>query len=165
MYLIERLSDGNASFFEFYLHHRQPVDQDGYVVAIGLCTGLFELVDYLHLVSGDMLLIDQIDVLDMPVVEHEVIDIIVMQFARFFHKVVAGSVQILFTEALPLGIGEGYAIEVLQLCTHISQECRRRSELWQVFVALTLQILYQFTLQSRLALIVGIGLRNFLVLV
>ena len=53
---------------------------------------LFELIDYLYLIANDIFLINQIDVLYMPIVEYKVVDIIAVQFARFFYQVIAGGV-------------------------------------------------------------------------
>ena len=76
VHLVEGFADGLSSLFQLHLHHGQPVDQDGHIVAVGLCAGLFKLVNHLHLVAGYILFIHQANVLDMPVIEHEVMDVI-----------------------------------------------------------------------------------------
>ena len=146
MHLVECFANCYATFLQFHLHHGQSVHQDGHVVAVHLRARLFKLVDDLHLVSGNVLFVHQIDILNMPIVEHEVVDIIVLHLACLVHDAVAGFVQIFVQEALPFFIGEDGVVERLQLFAHIYQQSLWCYELWQIFIALVHQIFYQLTL-------------------
>ncbi|MNE74853.1 hypothetical protein D3C80_1709610 [compost metagenome] len=130
MYLVECFANGNAALFQLNLHERQAVYQNGHVVAIGMCAGLLKLFDHLHFVAGNVLFVEQVDVLDMSVVKDEIVDVVVVNFARFISDTVAGSVQIGFQEPHPLTILKAYIVQGLQLLTGICQERFRRVELY-----------------------------------
>ena len=77
VHLVEGFADGLPALFQLHLHHGQPVDQDGHIVAVGLCAGLLKLVNHLHLIASYILFIHQANVLDTPfIIEHEAMAII-----------------------------------------------------------------------------------------
>ena len=104
VYLIERFTNRHAAFFELDLNQRQPVHQDRHVIAVGVAAGLGELIDHLQVVAGDVLLIDKVDILDVPIIKHKIADMIVMDFARFLDHVFRRPIKILKHEARPFAI-------------------------------------------------------------
>ena len=57
MNLVKGLANGNTAFFQLYLYQRQAVDQNGNVIAIGMRSGLFKLLNHLHFIAGNMVLV------------------------------------------------------------------------------------------------------------
>ena len=93
MYLIECLADSHTAFLQLHLHQGQSVDQYGHIIAVGLRACLLKLVDDLHFIAGNIFFVQQINILDMPVIKNKVIDIIVVNFAGFFNDAVTGLIQ------------------------------------------------------------------------
>ena len=89
MHLIKSLADSHTTLFQLYLHHRQPIYQYRDIVTVCLCPKLLKLINYLYFVAGNICFIYQIDILDMPIVKHKVIDVIIMYFFCFFRKTIA----------------------------------------------------------------------------
>ena len=104
MHLVKGFTNCDAALFQLHLHERQAVHQDGHVVAVGVGAGLLKLLDHLHLVAGDVLLVQQVDVLNAAIVKHEVVDIVILNLAGLLHDAVAGPVQPGFHKARPLTI-------------------------------------------------------------
>ena len=136
VHLVEGLANGHTALLQFHLHQRQAVDQNRHVIAVGLRARLLKLLDDLHLVAGNVLFVQQIDVLDAPIVKHKVVDVVVVHLAGLFDNAIAGLVQPALYKALPFHIRELHGIERLQLLAHIGQQSLRRVQLWRVFVAL-----------------------------
>ena len=65
---------------------------------------LLKLADHLTLIARYILLIQQVDVLDAPVVENKVMDVVIVNLPGLVHDVVTGPIQIGFDEAQPLGL-------------------------------------------------------------
>jgi len=99
---------------------------------------LLELSDDLADVAQHVLFIEQVDVLDMPIVKNEIVDVLISDLAGLFQNVVARAIKIGFHEAQPLGSGEQDVVERLQLDAHI-REIR--------------EVIDQLPLQSILALV------------
>jgi len=55
--LIEGLTNRNTALLQLDLNEWQPVDQNRHVIAIGVTAGLFELLDHLNFVAGDILFV------------------------------------------------------------------------------------------------------------
>ena len=100
--LVEGLPDRHAALLQLDLHQWQPVDKDRHVIAIGVRTGLLELLDNLQLISGHVLLVEEVNVLDAPVIKDEIVDVVVVDFAGFVDDVVAWLVQVGLDKTLPL---------------------------------------------------------------
>ena len=83
VYLVERLTDSNTPLFHFALNQRQAVDPTRYIVTLSMGTGLFELLNQLNFVAGDVLLIDQLDVFDMLFINHNVMVVVIVLLAGF----------------------------------------------------------------------------------
>ena len=126
MHLIEGFTNRHAAFFKLHLHQRQAIDQDRHIVAVGVAARLLKLLDHLHLIAGNILFIQQVDVLNMAIVKHKIMDIVIMNLARFVDDAVAGPVQIGFNKALPLALKKPHIVQGLQLLTHIGQQLLRR---------------------------------------
>ena len=86
MHLIECLADSDTAFFQLDLYQWQTIDQYRHIIPISLCSGLFKLIDYLHLVSGYILLVCNIDVFYMPVIKNKIVDMIIVNLAGFIHQ-------------------------------------------------------------------------------
>ena len=114
---------------------------------------LFELFDHLNLVAGDVLFIQQINVLDATIIEHKVVNIVVVNLAGFLDDAITGLVQPGFDKAQPFAVIELYVIERLQLHAHIGQQHLGRIQIETIFIALILQILNELPLQIVFALV------------
>ncbi|MNF59031.1 hypothetical protein D3C84_406110 [compost metagenome] len=119
VHLIEGLANRYTTLLQLHLHQWQTIDQNRHVVAIGVAALLLKLFDHLHLVADDVLLVQQVDVLNTPVVKDEVVNVIVVDLAGFLDDAVAGLVQPSLDKAQPLAIGKLHVIERLQLHAHI----------------------------------------------
>ena len=122
--------------------------------------GLLELLDHLQLISGRALLVQQVDVLDAPIVKDKVVDVVVVNLAGLFNDALAGLVQPGFHKAQPFALGELNGVECLQLHTHVGQQGFGRVQTGEVFITLILQILNELSLQIAFAL-VALGNRPF----
>jgi len=136
--LVEGFADRHPALFQLHLHQRQAIDEDGHIVAIRMAACLLELADDLAGVPQHVLFIEQVDVLDMPIVKNEIVDVLISDLAGLFQNVVARAIKIGFHEAQPLGSGEQDVVERLQLDAHI-REIR--------------EVIDQLPLQSILALV------------
>jgi hypothetical protein len=125
VHLVEGLADGHAALLQLHLHQRQAIDQDGHVVAVGVAARLLELLDHLHLVAGDVLLVQQIDVLDAPVVKR--------RSRGCSRRESCGSSRRCHRWACPartrrnaaIRLGELNGVERLQLHAHVGQQLGR----------------------------------------
>ena len=118
-----------------------------------MCAGLFELPDDLQSVACDVLFVEQIDVLDAAVIEDEVADVVIVDFACLVDAVVAGFVQILLDEPLPFAVLKYYIIQRFQLLPDIGEHLFGGVEFGEVLVALIFQVVDELTLERILALI------------
>ena len=121
MDLVESLTNGHATLFKLQLHQWQAVYQDGCIVAVGVAAGLFKLADHLHPVVGQILFVQQINVLNAPVIKHEVVYMVIVDFAGFFDNAVARLVQILDHKASPFFVAKLNLVQALQLFAYQSQ--------------------------------------------
>ena len=78
MYLVKCFTNGDATFFKLNLHKRQAIDQNSHIVAIGLCAFLSKLFNNLYFVTWDVFFVQQGNVLQVPIIKGEVIDMIIM---------------------------------------------------------------------------------------
>ena len=134
--LVEGLTDGHPAPLELEVHQRQPVDEDRHVVAVRPCARLLELRDDLQLIAPLVLLIDQADVTQVPIIVDEVIDIVIVELTRLGHGILTGLVEVFVHEALPLGLAKVDAIECLQLPPDVGQQQRGGLDLGGILVAL-----------------------------
>ena len=111
MHLVEGLTNRHAALFQLHLHQRQTIDQNRHVIAVGVTASLLKLFDHLHLVAGDVFLVQQVNVLDAPIVKNKVVNVIVVNLAGFLDDAVAGFVQKRFHKAKPLAISQLHAIQ------------------------------------------------------
>lgn len=117
--LVEGIADGCAAFFEFNLDEWEAVDEDGYVVAVFVFTGLFELGEDLEFIAGDVGFIDNGDVLDVVIVKAEVVDVVAVDFFGLVGEGGGGVVEPFGGEAVPFVIGKGDVVEGLDLSAEV----------------------------------------------
>ena len=106
MYLIKRLTDRHTTLFQFDLHQRQTIDQNRHIVTVGMASRLLKLLNDLHFVTSNGLLIKQVDVFYMAIIKDKIENIVTVHFASFIKNIVAWCVQVLLAKASPLGIGK-----------------------------------------------------------
>ena len=155
MHLIEGFADGDPALFQLHLHQRQPVDENGDIVAISLRAGLLKLRNDLHLVARDLLLIYQINILNAPVVKNKIVDVIVVDLTGFIDEAITRFVQIFFRKTRPFRIRKSYVVESLELGAHVGEHGGGCGQCTEVFVAVVLQVLDKFAFQTRFGLVVS----------
>ncbi|MNV89900.1 hypothetical protein D3C71_1842340 [compost metagenome] len=75
-----------------------------------MAAALLKLLDNLHLVAGNVLFIQQVDILDAAIVKHEIMDIVIMNLAGFIDDAIAGLIQKNFNETRPFTFGKLHAV-------------------------------------------------------
>ena len=83
---------------------------------------MLHLIDDLHFVAADILLIPEVDILDMPIIKDKVIDIVIVQLPRPINQTFTGFVQIFIQKPRPLRICKHHMIKAFHLSTEIAQE-------------------------------------------
>ncbi len=161
--LVESLFDCHPAAFEFDMHQRQPVDEDGYIVSVVEGSALRDiLVDDLQAVVGKGLFVEEVDVLGSAVFETDGADIVVLNHLRLARDTEVGVGDMFGEERLPFRVGEAEAVELLYLPAEVGDKVCLGVER-QVFVALCLQLADKGLLEVRLALVAGGGLVLWLV--
>ena len=126
--LVEGFPDGYAPAFEFHMHQRQPIDQDGHVIAVVMAGALVPadgvLVDDLQAVLVDVFFVDQGDVFGAAVVPPQHLDEILLDLAGLFHNVFVGVGDGVDKELVPLAVGKGVVVQGLQLAAQVGDELR-----------------------------------------
>ena len=90
MHLIKGFSDCHAPFFHLHLHQGQAIDQNGDIVAVGVDAFLFKLRKDLNFITGNVLFVYEVYVLDMAIIKDKIVDIVIVDFTCFIDDVVAG---------------------------------------------------------------------------
>ena len=111
-----------------------------------MAASLLKLLDHLNFVAGDVVFIQQINVLNATIVKDKVVNIVIVDFAGFIQNGVTRLIQISLHKTPPLTLGKLHVIQRLQLLTHIGQHGLRVIQAGQIFIALVLQILNKLTL-------------------
>ena len=154
--LVEGFPDGYAPAFEFHMHQRQAVDQDGHVIAVVMAGALgladLVLVDNLQAVFVDVLLVDQGDVFGTTVVPPQNLDEILLDLAGLFHNMLVGVGNGMGKELIPLAVGEGIIVEGFQLTAQVGDEFRLGVD-GKVGIPLFGELPDEGFLQLRLALV------------
>ena len=104
VHLIECFTHRHAALFQFNLHQRQTVYQHGNIIAVCMCARLLKLVDNLHMVAGKVFLVQQINVFQTAVIESEIINMVVVDFAGFVGNIFRWPVQIFRQKPRPFAI-------------------------------------------------------------
>ena len=89
VYLIEGFTDRHAALLQLHLHQRQAIHQNRHVVAVGVRARLLELLDDLHPIAGNVLFVQQVNVLDAAIVELLTIHIYLRQISSSWRKMMA----------------------------------------------------------------------------
>ena len=153
MHLIESLADSDAAFFQFHLDKRQAIHQNRHVVAIRLRSNLLKLVDDLHFISGNILLVGDIDVLNMPIVKDKIVNVVIVNLAGFINQRISRLVQIFLHKPIPFLIGKRHIIKGLNLHPGIREQSFGSRNVLAVFIALVHQILDKLFFKIRFGLI------------
>ena len=130
--LIERLTDGHTTSLQFHMDHRETVYQDRYIIAVAVpCSFILAdgiLIDDLKKVVMDVLLVDQGNVLGGTVITLQDLDKVLLDLPGLLNNMVIRICQGILKEPVPLGIGEGIAVQALQLLSEICNQLRLRMD-------------------------------------
>ena len=160
--LVESLPDGHAAPFQLHMDHWESIDQDRYIITVAVpCSFILTdsvLIDDLKKIIMDVLLVDQGDVLGGAIITLQDLDKVLLDLPSLLNDMIIWIRQGVFKEPVPFGIGEGVAVQDLQLLPEIrDQLCLRMNR--KVFIALFGEHTNEFPLQFSFALIaVGPGL-------
>ena len=154
--LVERLADGHAASFELYMHQRESIHQNGYIIAvIMLCALILTdliLIDDLQEIVVDVLFVDQRDVLGRAIIANQHLHVILLDFSGLICDAVVGIGDAVAEKALPFILGEGIAVQLFQLRTQVGDKLAFRMD-GQVFIALLAKQANKLLLQHGFALI------------
>ena len=159
--LIERLSDVDAAPLELDVDERQTIDQHSHVVSVaagGAALTLADLVliDDLEPVVMDVDLVDQLHVLRAAVVTGEQLDVVFLDAPGLVLGGVIAARDAFDEESLPLSVGEGDAVQGLELPAEIGNKLRLSCDR-QVLVGLGLKLGDELLLKLRLRLVGGLA--------
>ena len=154
--LIEGLTDGNTSALQFDMNQREPINEDGNVIAVAvLGTFLFAdgiLVDDLKPVVMNVLLIDERNVLGRTIITLQNLNIILLDFTGLFCNAVIRICNAIREEAFPFGIGKMIVVQLLQFFAEVTdQVCFSMNG--QVLIALFAEKANEFLLQLSFTLV------------
>ncbi len=160
--LVERLADVHATPLQLDVHHRQPVDEHGHVVPVGVLrttigSGTFAapdlvLVNDLQLIIVDVRLVNQRNVLRRPIIAPEDLDVVLLDTRRLLDDAIVGTCDLRREELLPLGIREGHPVDLLELHAEVRDQLCLRCDR-QVLVGLPLEESDHLLLECGLRLI------------
>ena len=115
--LIERLTNGYTSAFQFNMYKRQTVYQYGNIIAIVMLRTIFRanhiLIDNLQPVVMDVLLIYECNILGRAVITSQDLDIVLLHLPGLFHDMLIGIGNGIFEEIIPLCIRKLIVIQFL----------------------------------------------------
>ena len=115
--LIESLTNGYTSAFQFNMHKRQTIYQYGNIIAVVMfCTILCSnhiLIDDLQPVVMDVLLIYKCNILGRTVITSQNLDIVLLYLPGLFHDMLIGIGNGIFEEIIPLCIRKLIVIQFL----------------------------------------------------
>ena len=157
--LIERLTDRNAPALQLNMHEGKTVDKHRHVIAvIMLHSGILSydvLIDHLHAVVMDVLLIDEGDVLCRTIVTMKDLHVILLDLAGLLCDAFIFVGNTVRKELFPLTVRENIVVELFQLPAQIEYQVLLAVDR-KIFISLFCKQTDKLRLQSRLALI-GIG--------
>ena len=78
-----------------------------------MATRLFKLLDHLHLVASKVRFIEQVDVLNPTIIEHEVVDVVVVNLPSLIDDPFAWLIEKRLHEAQPLSVGKLHVVQGL----------------------------------------------------
>ena len=97
----------------------QPIDQHGDIVTIVVSCPVFRaddiLIDYLQTVIMDVFPVNERDVFGHTVIAFQHLNVVFLDFRRFFYDAVIGIGDRTCKKTLPLGIAELIMIELREL--------------------------------------------------
>ncbi len=144
--LVEGLLDGNAAALELDVHERQAVHQYRHVVAVLVGPFLGVLVHHLHAVVVHVALVDEGDVAHGSVIHLQGVDVVALDAAGLLDDAVVVRGDPSLEQAGPLLVGEGDAVQGLELPTQVGNKVTFAGD-DESLVALTAELLYESVLQ------------------
>lgn len=102
----------------------------------------------------DLVFAQQVDVLDAAIIPDEVLDVVFLDSLSLLGDALVRVGELRTEEALPLIVGEGKLIKLLELSAQVSDEIALCGDV-QVLIGQGLELLDERTLELRLALIAG----------
>ena len=124
--LIERLTDRNAPALQLNMHEGKTVDKHRHVIAvIMLHSGILSydvLIDHLHAVVMDVLLIDEGDVLCRTIVTMKDLHVILLDLAGLLCDAFIFVGNTFRKELFPLTVRENIVVELFQLPAQIEYQ-------------------------------------------
>ena len=116
VYLVKRLFYVDAAALQLDMHQRKTVYQYGNVIAVRARSVLdFVLIDDLERIIMDIALIEQVDILDRPVIARQQLYVILLNDCGLFDDSAVFVGDTTRKEPRPLPVGKGVAIEFFQL--------------------------------------------------
>ena len=151
--LVERLFELNTSSLQLYMHKRQTIDENRYIVAsIVVALLLLVLVDDLEVVVVYVSLVNQVDVLGLARISFEDLDMVFLYLGGLCLNAFVLVGNHIIEETLPLAVGEGVVVKSLQLHTEVIHKVFLRVDS-EVFISLLGEVLNQLLLQLCLGLV------------
>ena len=161
--LVEGFLQRHAATFQFAMHQRQAVDEDGHIIAVGLGTTFGHiLVEHLNMVVVDVLLVDELHVLRAAVVAGDVDDFGALDAFGLVLDAHLGRSNMLLKELFPLLVRKSQMVEPFHLLAQVGDELRLGGD-FDIFVALLHKLLDEAGLQCRFALVAIVLARQRLV--
>ena len=152
--LVKSLAQSHPTPFEFNVHHRQTVHQDGHIIAAQTFAALFFiLVEHLQAIVVDGRFVDKADVHHAAVIAFQQLDVVDLDFAGLVEDALFGVRQTVMKEVLPLVFGKAHFVEQFQLQAQVVDQ-RLFVFDTDVLITLVLQRLDEGTLQLRFALVI-----------
>ena len=115
--LVESLTDGNTSAFQFNMHKRQTVYQYCNIIAVVMLCTIFRanhvLIDDLQPVVMDVLLIYECNILGRTVISSQNLNIILLYLSGLFHNMLIGISNSIFEKIIPFCVGKLIVIQFL----------------------------------------------------
>ena len=106
--LVESLTDGNTSAFQFNMYKRQTVYQYCNIIAVVMLCTIFRtnhiLIDDLQPVVMNVLFIYECNILGRAVITSQDLDIIFLYLPSLFHNMLIGIGNGIFEKIIPLGV-------------------------------------------------------------
>ncbi|SAH07125.1 Uncharacterised protein [Enterobacter cloacae] len=113
MYLVKGFPNRHTTLLQFNLYQWQPIDQYRDVIAIGMRSRLFKLLDNLQLIANKVFLVDKTDIFKTTIIKSEITNVVIMNLTGFIDKSITGVIEITLSKAPPFTFRKGDIIQVL----------------------------------------------------
>ena len=150
--LVERFPNRHAPTLQFHVHERQTVHENRHIIPGIVSAAVFlELIDDLHPVIMDVLLVDEIDVFGGTIVPTENLHVVGLDFSGLLDDSIVAGRDTFLKEPFPLTIGKRVFIQKFELPPQVGNQLRLIVNR-EVFVPLQNQKTNELFFQFRLAL-------------